>query len=516
MNDIEFALSVSPDLAGHYEQAKDLAFITPGYALTHLRSFAAVFCDEKEPSARFESNIASKIEKVHSAEGSSRKILSALDTLRDSGNKAAHPEEYAPGTLDFPSMAAKGLCLARELLEHLNWLKTGRSSTPEYEVIEPTLHIQRDLSYRAIFEEDAESRYTLGVYFKEKADRENSGDCYIRNDDGYGAMSDMPSRKAIDQAMHWFKSAAESNHSSARYEYGAYLYRLKDNSDETSNHRDDRLRGEHQVWLACLDGHSDAQALMGDFFFTGTERLERDYERARELYQEAAEQSHPRALAQLGRMHEQGLGGPKNIQKAFECSLKAAESGFPHAQYHLYALHLKGRAFVGDRSTALNWLTQAAEQRHPEAMMALAGLIEKYKFTDRSFTDAQQLYKQCFNSPNHRVQALYGYANLVATHAEDYQELHSALNFIFQCREEIRANPQYSRLEPGINRINHVLQDKLAAAMSREFPHFRFSLGGAPAQEPPAYTGHKIGRNDPCPCGKGAKYKNCCMRQSLA
>lgn len=22
---------------------------------------------------------------------------------------------------------------------------------------------------------------------------------------------------------------------------------------------------------------------------------------------------------------------------------------------------------------------------------------------------------------------------------------------------------------------------------------------------------HKIGRNDPCPCGSGKKYKNCCM-----
>jgi len=23
-------------------------------------------------------------------------------------------------------------------------------------------------------------------------------------------------------------------------------------------------------------------------------------------------------------------------------------------------------------------------------------------------------------------------------------------------------------------------------------------------------TGKKIGRNDPCPCGSGKKYKNCC------
>ena len=23
----------------------------------------------------------------------------------------------------------------------------------------------------------------------------------------------------------------------------------------------------------------------------------------------------------------------------------------------------------------------------------------------------------------------------------------------------------------------------------------------------------KIGRNDPCPCGSGKKYKNCCLRE---
>ncbi|MBQ9131949.1 MAG: SEC-C domain-containing protein, partial [Clostridia bacterium] len=26
--------------------------------------------------------------------------------------------------------------------------------------------------------------------------------------------------------------------------------------------------------------------------------------------------------------------------------------------------------------------------------------------------------------------------------------------------------------------------------------------------------GARVGRNDPCPCGSGKKYKNCCMRSS--
>jgi len=30
------------------------------------------------------------------------------------------------------------------------------------------------------------------------------------------------------------------------------------------------------------------------------------------------------------------------------------------------------------------------------------------------------------------------------------------------------------------------------------------------SQEPPAAPAAKVGRNDPCPCGSGKKYKKCC------
>jgi preprotein translocase subunit SecA len=30
----------------------------------------------------------------------------------------------------------------------------------------------------------------------------------------------------------------------------------------------------------------------------------------------------------------------------------------------------------------------------------------------------------------------------------------------------------------------------------------------------PVRRGEKIGRNDPCPCGSGKKYKNCCGKKA--
>jgi preprotein translocase subunit SecA len=36
------------------------------------------------------------------------------------------------------------------------------------------------------------------------------------------------------------------------------------------------------------------------------------------------------------------------------------------------------------------------------------------------------------------------------------------------------------------------------------------TVEGEGAKQPVVNNGPEIGRNDPCPCGSGKKYKNCC------
>jgi len=38
---------------------------------------------------------------------------------------------------------------------------------------------------------------------------------------------------------------------------------------------------------------------------------------------------------------------------------------------------------------------------------------------------------------------------------------------------------------------------------------------GERKHEPLRNTGRKVGRNDPCPCGSGKKFKACCMRKGI-
>jgi hypothetical protein len=73
------------------------------------------------------------------------------------------------------------------------------------------------------------------------------------------------------------------------------------------------------------------------------------------------------------------------------------------------------------------------------------------------------------------------------------------------------ASPQ-SELAPALlERIEWVLDDgAYLARIKRHYRMFKATIDGDP-QMPPSVA-KKVGRNDPCPCGSGLKYKRCCGR----
>jgi preprotein translocase subunit SecA len=50
----------------------------------------------------------------------------------------------------------------------------------------------------------------------------------------------------------------------------------------------------------------------------------------------------------------------------------------------------------------------------------------------------------------------------------------------------------------------------------RPMREMRTNIEAQRAPQPVRKAGGKVGRNDPCPCGSGKKYKHCCMRKQLA
>jgi len=53
-------------------------------------------------------------------------------------------------------------------------------------------------------------------------------------------------------------------------------------------------------------------------------------------------------------------------------------------------------------------------------------------------------------------------------------------------------------------------RNDIGAGVSQGGPQQQMPQGEQPVKKPePIRVGEKIGRNDPCPCGSGKKYKNC-------
>jgi preprotein translocase subunit SecA len=54
-------------------------------------------------------------------------------------------------------------------------------------------------------------------------------------------------------------------------------------------------------------------------------------------------------------------------------------------------------------------------------------------------------------------------------------------------------------------------EDEVERIQRRQEQEYVMSRGGdGAAAAPVKRTGEKVGRNDPCPCGSGKKYKKCC------
>jgi preprotein translocase subunit SecA len=57
-------------------------------------------------------------------------------------------------------------------------------------------------------------------------------------------------------------------------------------------------------------------------------------------------------------------------------------------------------------------------------------------------------------------------------------------------------------------------QAETAGDIARQQREAIDASGGEVVIETIRNRGQRVGRNDPCPCGSGKKYKNCCLRKS--
>ena len=70
--------------------------------------------------------------------------------------------------------------------------------------------------------------------------------------------------------------------------------------------------------------------------------------------------------------------------------------------------------------------------------------------------------------------------------------------------------------EDVVRRLYHLRRERLPQFSEKERQILRESRGenGEPEKPTTAKKGDEVGRNDPCPCGSGKKYKKCCGKNN--
>ena len=125
-------------------------------------------------------------------------------------------------------------------------------------------------------------------------------------------------------------------------------------------------------------------------FEEGLEAIQRDdYPAAALWFRMAAEQGDAPAQFNLGVMHENGRGVPKNDAEAVAWFRRAAEQGYAPTQFNLGVMHANGRGVPQDFVQGYAWVNLAVAQGHPGGREARDLLREQ--MTRDQVAEAQRL-----------------------------------------------------------------------------------------------------------------------------
>lgn len=115
----------------------------------------------------------------------------------------------------------------------------------------------------------------------------------------------------------------------------------------------------------------------------------RDYTKAMELWLPLAKSGMPDAQDTVAHLYSQGLGAPKNIEKAIFWYKRSAEQGHPEAKYRLAEYYRTGRGVEKDLKKAEVYFREALCGGYSYAIVSLVtlhqeGLMEVRNQKERS------------------------------------------------------------------------------------------------------------------------------------
>ena len=139
---------------------------------------------------------------------------------------------------------------------------------------------------------------------------------------------------------------------------------------------------------AADDGNAVAQLLLGE------QRLEAgDYTTGPSLVRRAAEAGEPAAQYRLAKLHEKGLGVPKDLAMARQWTERAAEGGNVKAMHDLAVYYAEGESGPQSYAASVEWFRKAADFGLTDSQYNLAVLYEAGLGISPSQTEALYWYE---------------------------------------------------------------------------------------------------------------------------
>ncbi|WP_084398547.1 peptidoglycan-binding protein [Henriciella aquimarina] len=139
---------------------------------------------------------------------------------------------------------------------------------------------------------------------------------------------------------------------------------------------------------AAADGNPAAQFLLGE------QRLDAgDYTSGPSLVRKAAEAGEPAAQYRLAKLHEKGLGVPKDLSMARQWTERAAQGGNVKAMHDLAVYYAEGEGGSQNYAAAVDWFRKAADYGLTDSQYNLAVLYQLGLGISPSQTEALYWYE---------------------------------------------------------------------------------------------------------------------------
>jgi TPR repeat protein len=477
------------------------------------------------------------------------------------GASTAIPETTLVDETHQKALAGRALASAIALLETVFQEHHQGAAVPAYEVVDEGKDELQEACYRALIENNPADQHQVALLLRTRLEAQIAEVRVSPDPDLQMYQLQWEFQAQEERTLDLLRYASDAGHAPSRYQYGLAL-------TEGRRGKDKVMLGANLIAMACRDGEIDALAWCGRSALYGTFDEPVDYALARGYLERAAAEDHPIALSLLSVIHRDGLGIEPNAATAFALTLRAADAGYAVAQYETAVALIHGRGIEADPQEAFKWFWRASDAGLPQAKYALARsmlenripgeaadieslLVAAAVRVNEAHLDLAELY---MSGRDHvkwmeaagRVQIAYEMslsdddnalaqrclaaappiiARLEAAHPTMPDGLaHDFVVTRFMFDEKGRPYPSRAVRTQRMADLMRELVRVRGTGSNEELRLMRelgSNMGGAKAQPPSPrrlsavlpvvqrIVNGRVGRNDPCPCGSGRKYKQC-------